>query len=64
VNALGQQVAGTFSNEVPFFAALLGTAAVGTVAARALRRSAHEMNVVSQGIKRSVSDFFGRQAAR
>ena len=63
LNALGQQIAGPSSREIPFFAALVGTAAFGTVAARVLRRSAHDMKAMSHGIKLSFSYLFHQTGA-
>jgi hypothetical protein len=60
LNALGQQIAGPYSQEVPLFAALIGSAAVGTVATRVLRQAAHDMKAASRRIKLSVSYLIPR----
>src|SRR5207302_863449 len=57
LNGLGLEIAGTSSREIPFFAALIGTAAVGTVAVRVLRHSAHDVKAASQTIKDSFRHF-------
>ena len=60
LNGLGQQIAGPYSGEIPFFAALIGTAAVGAVATRVLRHTAHDMNAASHRMKRSFYLFADR----
>jgi hypothetical protein len=64
LNALGQQIAGPSSHEIPFFAALIGTAAVGTVATRVVRHSAHDMKAAAHRFSLSVRYLLGPQIAR
>ena len=51
LNALGAQVAGPYAREIPFFAALLGAAAAGTVATRVLRYTAPDVRAASIRVK-------------
>jgi hypothetical protein len=62
VNGLGQEIAGPSSRDVPFFAPLIGTAAVGTVAVRVLRQSGHDMKSVSHRVKLSLRSLFDFEA--
>jgi hypothetical protein len=59
LNALGQEIAGPSSREIPFVAVLIGTAAVGTIAGRVLRETAHDMKAASQRLKRSFGELLG-----
>ena len=63
LNALGRGIAGPSSREIPFVAALIGTAAVGTVAARVLQHSAHEMRAASLRLERSFRYLLSPQTA-
>jgi hypothetical protein len=58
LNALGQEIAGPFARETPFFAAIIGTATVGAVASRALRESSREMKAASYRLGAWLSDLY------
>ena len=64
LNGLGQQIMGPSTREVPFLAALIGAAAVGTVAVRVVRRSAQDVKVASREVTRSLRRFFSFEAGR
>lgn len=58
LNALGQEVAGRFSREMPFFAAIIGTAAVGAIGARVLRESRRDLKAASHRVTGFLAELY------
>jgi hypothetical protein len=64
LNSFGQQIAGPVARETPFFAALIGAAAVGAVAARVLEHASRDIEAASRRIKLSFRYLLGEQPVR
>jgi hypothetical protein len=57
LNALGQGIAGPVARETPFFAAIIGTAAVGAVATRVVQGASRDIKAASHRIKLSFRNL-------
>jgi hypothetical protein len=62
MNALGRQIAGPSAGQIPFIAPLVGTAFVGSVTWRVVRRSAQGTKAASHAVAESVRDLLRPQA--
>lgn len=62
LNALGQEIAGPFAGEKPFFAGLIGAAAVGALATRAVRHTSRDIKAASHRVTLSARNLLASQA--